>query len=109
MRGMHRLSPALLLGLPFTILDANERVGDSWRARWDSLRLFTPARHNGLDGLPFPAARHSFPRKDEMADYLETYAARFELVEGVMDAGTLALAAELEPRHGVERTSTPAG
>ena len=66
-------------GLPFTILDANERVGDSWRARWDSLRLFTPARHNGLDGLPFPAARHSFPSKDEMADYLETYAARFEL------------------------------
>ncbi len=66
-------------GLPFAILDAGERVGDSWRARWDSLRLFTPARHNGLDGLPFPASRHSFPSKDEMADYLEAYAARFEL------------------------------
>jgi ribulose 1,5-bisphosphate synthetase/thiazole synthase len=31
-------------GLPFLILDANDRIGDSWRKRWDSLRLFTPAR-----------------------------------------------------------------
>jgi cation diffusion facilitator CzcD-associated flavoprotein CzcO len=66
-------------GLPFVILDANERIGDSWRSRWDSLRLFTPARHDGLDGMSFPASRHSFPTKDEMADYLEAYAARFEL------------------------------
>jgi putative flavoprotein involved in K+ transport len=63
----------------FLILDQGERVGDAWRNRWDSLRLFTPARHNGLDGLPFPAARHSFPTKDEMATYLEEYATRFEL------------------------------
>ena len=31
-------------GRAFVILDAGERVGDSWRNRWDSLRLFTPAR-----------------------------------------------------------------
>jgi putative flavoprotein involved in K+ transport len=66
-------------GLPFVILDANSRVGDAWRHRWDSLRLFTPARFNGLDGWPFPAAPDAFPTKDEMADYLEAYAARFEL------------------------------
>ena len=29
------------LGRSFVILDANERTGDSWRKRWDSLRLFT--------------------------------------------------------------------
>ena len=51
-------------GLSFVILDANERIGDSWRKRWDSLRLFTPARYDGLDGMPFPAPRHSFPTKD---------------------------------------------
>ena len=45
-------------GLPFLILDGNERVGDSWRQRWDSLRLFTPAQYNGLDGMPFPARGH---------------------------------------------------
>ncbi len=66
-------------GLPFVILDANERIGDSWRNRWDSLRVFTPARYNGLAGMPFPAPAHSFPAKDEVADYLEAYAARFEL------------------------------
>src|SRR6188768_417569 len=66
-------------GLPFVILDANSRVGDAWRHRWDSLRLFTPARFDGLDGLPFPAAPDAFPTKDEMADYLESYAARFSL------------------------------
>jgi putative flavoprotein involved in K+ transport len=64
---------------PFVILDANERVGDAWRKRWDSLRLFTPARFNGLPGSPHEASAWSFPTKDEMADYLEAYAARFEL------------------------------
>jgi putative flavoprotein involved in K+ transport len=66
-------------GLPFVILDANGRIGDAWRKRWDSLHLFTPARYSGLTGWRFPAPALSFPTKDEMADYLEAYAARFEL------------------------------
>jgi len=66
-------------GVPFVILDANARVGDTWRRRWDSLRLFTPARASALDGLPFPAPPFSFPTKDAMADYLEAYAAHFAL------------------------------
>src|SRR5687767_8602859 len=65
--------------LPFVILDANERIGDAWRKRWDSLRLFTPARYDGLQGWRFPAPAFSFPNKDEVADYLEAYAARFDL------------------------------
>jgi putative flavoprotein involved in K+ transport len=65
--------------LEFVILDAGERIGDSWRRRWDSLRLFTPARHDGLPGMAFPADPNSFPTKDEMADYLEAYAARLDL------------------------------
>jgi putative flavoprotein involved in K+ transport len=67
------------LGRPFMILEANERVGDPWRRRWDSLRLFTPARFDGLDGLPFPAPPHYFPTKDEMAAYLEGYVDHFHL------------------------------
>ncbi len=66
-------------GRSLLILDANERVGDAWRKRWDSLRLFTPAKYNHLPGLRFPAKPNTFPTKDEMADYLEHYAARFEL------------------------------
>jgi putative flavoprotein involved in K+ transport len=66
-------------GRPFVILDAHERVGDAWRKHWDSLRLFTPARFNGLPGWRFPARPYSFPTKDEMADYLEAYAKKFDL------------------------------
>jgi putative flavoprotein involved in K+ transport len=63
----------------FVILDANQRIGDSWRNRWDSLRLFTPAYYDALMGMPFPAPARSLPTKDEMADYLEAYAQRFHL------------------------------
>ena len=66
-------------GVPFVILDAADRVGDQWRRRWDSLRLFTPARFAGLDGMAFPAPPHYFPTKDEMADFLERYAGTFQL------------------------------
>jgi len=66
-------------GRPFLVLEANEHVGDSWRTRWDSLRLFTPARYDSLDGMPFPSAPSYFPTKDEMADYLASYAERFGL------------------------------
>src|SRR4029453_13099667 len=51
----------------------------SWRKRWDSLRLFTPAKFDGLAGMRFPAPPNHFPTKEEMADYLEAYAARFGL------------------------------
>jgi putative flavoprotein involved in K+ transport len=68
------------LGRPFVILDANEQIGGSWRTRtWDSLRLFTPARLNGLPGWPFPAPAWAFPTARETAAYLEAYAERFEL------------------------------
>jgi putative flavoprotein involved in K+ transport len=66
-------------GVPFVILDQHERIGDAWRTRWDSLRLFTPANYAGLPGWRYPAPASSFPTKDELADYLEAYAARFEL------------------------------
>ena len=63
----------------FVIIDANTRVGDSWRKRWDSLRLFTPSQVDGLPGFPFPASKGTMPSKDEMADYLESYSDKFNL------------------------------
>ena len=63
----------------FVILDAHARVGDAWRTRWDGLRLFTPGRLNSLPGMPFPGDPHGFATKDEVADYLEAYAATLEL------------------------------
>ena len=60
----------------FAILTDEARIGDNWRRRWDSLRLFTPARYSGLPGMPFPASPGYLPDKDETADYLERYAER---------------------------------
>jgi putative flavoprotein involved in K+ transport len=66
-------------GRPFVILDANPRIGDNWRRQWDTLRLYSPARHDGLPGLRFPAQGSSYPGKDAVADYLEQYAHHFDL------------------------------
>src|SRR5580765_51072 len=66
-------------GVPFVILDAAAHIGDVWRERWDSLRVFTPAKFAGLDGLRFPAPPNSFPTKDQMADYMQLYARTFKL------------------------------
>lgn len=68
------------LGLEFVVLADDERVGDTWRVRWDSLELFTPAFYDGLPGMAFPADDPDYlPTKDEMADYLEAYARAFDL------------------------------
>jgi hypothetical protein len=66
-------------GRPFVILDGNARIGDNWRVHWDSLRLYSPARYDGLPGMPFPAPAWSFPTKDQVAAYLAGYAAEFDL------------------------------
>jgi putative flavoprotein involved in K+ transport len=66
-------------GRPFVILDAGARIGDPWRERWDSLKLYSPAAYDGLPGLRFPARRTAYPTAREMADYLEAYARHFDL------------------------------
>lgn len=66
-------------GRSFVILDGGARVGDNWRERYDSLRLFTPAWAIRLPGWKFPAKGFTTPFKDDLADYLEAYAARFAL------------------------------
>jgi putative flavoprotein involved in K+ transport len=66
-------------GVRVLAVDAAARIGDAWRSRWDSLRLFTPAQYDSLPGLPFPAPRGSYPTKDQVADYLETYAQTYQL------------------------------
>lgn len=67
------------LGLRFAVLDAGSEIGSAWRSRWDSLRLFTPARYDGLPGLPFPGPPDRYPGRDDVTDYLHTYAAAFDL------------------------------
>src|SRR4051812_49917559 len=66
-------------GANFLLLDAGSEIGSSWRNRWDSLRLFSPAAYDSLPGLLFPAAADAHPSKDDVADYLQAYARRFAL------------------------------
>lgn len=66
-------------GLRFRLVERDARVGNSWRQRFDSLTLFTPRAYSALPGLPMPGDPDGYPTKDEMADYLEAYAARFDL------------------------------
>jgi len=92
--------------IPFLILDAAPRLGDSWRRRWDSLQLFTAARYSALPGLDFPGDPEHFPGKDEVADYLEAYAREFELPVRLSSKVT-----SLRPSNGGYRieTSCPYG
>ena len=65
------------LGVEFVILDASPRIGIRGAVRWESLRLFTPARHAGLRRLPYPGPRYYFPTRGPTAIYLEAYARHF--------------------------------
>ena len=66
-------------GLRFVVLEAGSELGHTWRDRWDSLKLFTPAQYDGLPGMPFPAPADTYPTKDPVADYLQTYVTVFDL------------------------------
>jgi putative flavoprotein involved in K+ transport len=63
----------------FAILDSAPSIGAAWRARWDSLTLFTPRRYDSLPGLTFPGDPDGYPTRDEVIEYLERYAERFKL------------------------------
>ncbi|MEV4895570.1 NAD(P)/FAD-dependent oxidoreductase [Nonomuraea sp. NPDC055795] len=88
-----------LAGHEVLLLEAHGRLGESWRRRWDSLRLFTPARLSALPGMPFPGPAHRYPGKDEVAGYLQEYAARFELP---VRLGTTVTGLRLTPDHDFE-------
>jgi putative flavoprotein involved in K+ transport len=66
-------------GLGFVVLEAGPEVGHVWRSRWDSLKLFTPAQYDALPGMAFPGPADTYPTKDPVADYLQAYAAAFDL------------------------------
>ena len=77
-------------GLDHLVLEA-DRVGSEWRERrWDSFCLVTPNWQCRLPGFPYAgAAPDGFMVRDEIVDYLESYAASFDvpLVEGVRVTG----------------------
>ncbi len=92
-------------GADFLLVDAAPEIGHSWRTRWDSLRLFSPAQYDSLPGLPFPAPADTHPGKDDVADYLAAYAAHFDLPVR-LDTPVLRLHREAD---GTFAATTPTG
>jgi putative flavoprotein involved in K+ transport len=66
-------------GLRFVVLEAADQLGYSWRTRWDSLHLFSPAQYDALPGMAFPAPADTYPGKDAVAEFLRNYAIDFNL------------------------------
>jgi putative flavoprotein involved in K+ transport len=66
-------------GLRFRLVERHARIGDSWRERFDSLALFTPRAYSHLPGLLLDGDQEGYATRDEVADYLERYAAEFQL------------------------------
>jgi putative flavoprotein involved in K+ transport len=91
-------------GADFVLLDGAPGIGHSWRSRWDSLRLFSPAEYDGLPGMPFPAPAGTHPGKDDVADYLQQYAEHFRLPVRLHSPVT-----RLDHADGIFTVTTPTG
>jgi putative flavoprotein involved in K+ transport len=87
-------------GRNFAILEAAAQSAAGWRERWDSLKLFTPARYSSLPGVPFPGDPDSYPGREDVVAYLTEYARQFALP---VELGSRVLAVRrVEDRYLVE-------
>ncbi|MBA3531656.1 MAG: NAD(P)-binding domain-containing protein, partial [Ardenticatenales bacterium] len=103
-------------GYQFLILDGAPAIGHSWRTRYDSLRLFTPAEYNHLPGLPFPAPAGTYPTRDQVTTYLMQYAKTFQLpvhlneaVQAVRQAGAHFLVETEQQRYEAKQVVIATG
>lgn len=64
---------------PAVILEASDRATGSWPRYYDSLRAFSPAAYSSMPGMAFPGPPDHYPTRDEVADYLERYAAGLDV------------------------------
>lgn len=58
------------------LLDASEKVGDSWRRHYDRLHLHTVRWLSGLPGMPIPKSYGKWVPRDDVIRYLEAYRER---------------------------------
>ncbi|WP_299365353.1 NAD(P)/FAD-dependent oxidoreductase [uncultured Paracoccus sp.] len=66
-------------GIAADVLDRNSGIGESWRRRYDGLHLHTPRSHSSLPFRSIPRDWPTYLRRDEVAAYLEDYAASFDI------------------------------
>jgi hypothetical protein len=73
-------------GLQAVIVEKSAAVGAVWRRHYDRLHLHSHRRHSALPGLPMPATYGRYPSREEVIEYFESYANRFDL-KPVFNAG----------------------
>jgi putative flavoprotein involved in K+ transport len=104
-----------LMGVPALVIEKNERVGDNWRMRYESLVLHDPVWVDPLPFMPFPESWPVFTPKDKLADWFESYALAMDLNiwtgtqlldAAYSDAGRV-WTVTVRDAEGVERTLRP--
>lgn len=65
--------------ISYVVLDQGKNVGDSWKSRYDSLKLLTPRSHSTLPGLKMDGYQDGYPSKNEAAKYFKKYALLFKI------------------------------
>ncbi|MEV6715227.1 ArsO family NAD(P)H-dependent flavin-containing monooxygenase [Lentzea sp. NPDC051208] len=66
-------------GIDHVVLDAQVSPGGAWPHGWNSLRLFSVARHSSLPGWPMPSFSDGCPTAQHVVDYLTAYEKRYDV------------------------------
>jgi cation diffusion facilitator CzcD-associated flavoprotein CzcO len=79
------------LGLSATVLEKENTVGSAWRRHYDRLQLHTDRDHSGLPGMAMPRTYPTYPSRNQVVEYLESYSAHFR-IQPVFNTTVLRLA-----------------
>jgi cation diffusion facilitator CzcD-associated flavoprotein CzcO len=66
-------------GIEVAVFEKAESVGSVWRRHYNRLHLHTDRKHSGLPGMAMPPAYPTYPSRQQVVEYLESYAARFDI------------------------------
>jgi indole-3-pyruvate monooxygenase len=66
-------------GVKSILLERDQTIGPAWRRHYDRLHLHTPKFQSELPHMKYPAAYPRYPSRQQVVDYLESYAEHFKL------------------------------
>jgi hypothetical protein len=72
--GISALQQLRQAGYDVDCYEKTDRVGGHWHTDYDALHLITSRDMTHFEGFPMPAHYPHFPRRDQVREYLESYA-----------------------------------
>lgn len=66
-------------GFKVTVFEKADGVGAVWRRHYDRLHLHTDRNRSGLPGMAMPQTYPTYPSREQMVEYFESYAVRFDI------------------------------